>query len=190
MRYCCSQKELECRNSSVSGETITSSACSPQTWHNCHSIKTPAYIFVHSTPINMSRTRTLPITCLVAAPDHSLPPSPVSPVAYPDATSPRSSAPTEWCPRSKPQHRWGKVQDYSPKLNYWIAACASLQERTLIAVFRLQGLALLHVCWSEPGTSCRTVQTCWDAWRGVLNAPFFSPTQIHFACCPSLLMPA
>lgn len=33
-------------------------------------------------------------------------------------------------------------------------------QRTLIAVFPLWGLALLRAGWSQPGTSCRTVQTC------------------------------
>lgn len=106
--------------------------------------------------------------------------------------SPRSSAPTQRCPRSKTSTQTRKkkktVQDYSPKLNSWRAACASLQERTLIAVFRLQGLVLLHVGWSQPGTSCRTVQTCWDAWRGVLSSPFFfhNPNSLCLLSLPAL----
>lgn len=83
----------------------------PQTWHHCHSIKTPACIFVHSTPINVSHRWTRLITCLVAI-GPQLAAFYLFTCSISRPASPRRSAPSQRCPRSKPQRRRGK----SPRL--------------------------------------------------------------------------
>lgn len=49
-----------------------------------------------------------------------------------------------------------------------------------------RSFAFLHAGWAQTGTSCRTVQTCWDAWRGDLSSPFFpNPNSLRLLSLPA-----
>lgn len=151
-------------------------------------MKISACIFAHSPPINVSHRWPRLITCLVAARDHSLPPSTFSPVAYPDPPVP--AAPLQRRSRSKPQQRRGK----SPRL--------FTEAQLLNGCMRISAGEDSNRCVPTPGacsSSCRLItarhklQNSPDLLGCLKRSPklsLFFPQPKFSVCCPSLLTPA
>lgn len=79
------------------------------------------------------------------------------------------SSPGQRRPRAPPRRDEEDLPTQAQLLNPLHAHLCRRGLRSLCFV----SFAFLHAGWTQTGTSCRKVQTCWDAWRGDLSSPFF-----------------
>lgn len=173
-----SWKELKCRERSNCLHAANHCLNAPQTRQDCHLIN--SLQLVHSGPIKVSHGLTRLITSLWLH-RHQ-------PAASHLLTWRSLSSPGQRRPRSPPRRDEETAEDLSTQLLKPLHAHLCRRGLHSLCSDR-RSFAFLHAGWAQTGASCRTVQTCWDAWREDRSSPF-SPTQILFVCCPSLPTPA